>query len=116
MLSRIPAFARPVRTVASSLRKSSTAFSIRVLAAAIASLVVAIVIVASSPSQKLQTTLSSKYRVASSALLLSHLDFLATQTVQVTTRAPFSIFTFPFSMQRDSRRPYRRTHALAHHH
>src|SRR3981081_970230 len=41
MASSSVAFARPVRSVAISLRKSSTAFSMRVLPAAIASLVVA---------------------------------------------------------------------------
>src|SRR5580704_4820040 len=39
------AFARPVRSVPNSLRKSSTAFSIRVRAWAIASFVVAIVVI-----------------------------------------------------------------------
>src|SRR2546423_3927124 len=48
MLSSTEAFARPVRSVASSLQKSSTAFSMRVLAAAIASFVVAIVVISSS--------------------------------------------------------------------
>src|SRR5437879_9824117 len=45
MWSSSATLARPVRSVASSLRKSSTAFSIRVLACAIASLVVAIVVI-----------------------------------------------------------------------
>src|SRR5208337_1251514 len=39
------ALARPVRTLASSLRKSSTAFSMRVLAVANASLVLEIVVI-----------------------------------------------------------------------
>src|SRR5205807_9261615 len=45
MWSSSATLARPVRSAASSLRKSSTAFSIRVLACAIASLVVAIVVI-----------------------------------------------------------------------
>src|SRR5271168_472737 len=49
MWSSIATLARPVRTLASSLRKSSTAFSIRVRACTIASLVVEIALIASSP-------------------------------------------------------------------
>src|SRR5713226_7667304 len=45
MWSSSATLARPVRSPASSLRKSSTAFSIRALACAIASLVVAIVVI-----------------------------------------------------------------------
>src|SRR4029077_7822570 len=49
MWSSSVTFARPVRTLASSLRKSSTAFSIRVRACTIASLLLEIVVIASSP-------------------------------------------------------------------
>src|ERR1700722_8065046 len=49
MWSRSATFARPVRTPASSLRKSSTAFSIRVRACTIASLLLAITLIALSP-------------------------------------------------------------------
>src|SRR5579864_3988708 len=49
MWSRSATLARPVRTPAISLRKSSTAFSIRNLACAIASLLLEIVLIASSP-------------------------------------------------------------------
>src|SRR6266436_3072947 len=59
MLSRIDAFARPVRTVASSLRKSSTAFSMRVFAATVASFVEPIVDMISFPRSKCGTTYSS---------------------------------------------------------
>src|ERR1700739_1677705 len=51
MLSSSEAFARPVRSDVKSLRKSSTAFSMRVFAAAIASLVVAIVVISILSSQ-----------------------------------------------------------------
>src|SRR5579864_2952139 len=47
MLSSSAVFARPVRTPAKSLRKSSTAFSIRVFACASASFVLAIVVISS---------------------------------------------------------------------
>src|SRR5579862_672796 len=49
MWSSSETFARPVRTPASSLRKSSTAFSMRVRACTIASLLVEIALIALSP-------------------------------------------------------------------
>src|SRR5580700_701338 len=49
MWSSSVTLARPVRTLANSLRKSSTAFSIRVRACAIASLLFEIALIASSP-------------------------------------------------------------------
>src|ERR1700726_4140006 len=49
MWSSSVTFARPVRTLASSLRKSSTAFSMRVRACTIASLLLAITLIDSSP-------------------------------------------------------------------
>jgi hypothetical protein len=45
MASRIEAWARPVRSVAISLRKSSTAFSMRVFAVAKASFELPIVVI-----------------------------------------------------------------------
>src|SRR5579859_2894013 len=65
------AFARPVRTVANSLRKSSTAFSIRAFPAALASFVDPIVDMVLFPQSKYGTTcvFSKKARLCPEPLL-----------------------------------------------
>src|SRR5882762_3099800 len=77
MLSRMDAFARPVRTVASSLRKSSTAFSMRVRAAAVASLVEPIVDMVSIPQSAFADAFirSKKRSPRRAKTCLSHRDF-----------------------------------------
>src|SRR5215470_168817 len=92
MPSSSTAFARPVRSVPASLRKSSTAFSMRVLAAAIASFGVMSFLAVGKLRSEMEIGKTSG-------------------SIAAPGRFPISIFHFPFSSWRHCR-----AHSLAKHH